>query len=131
MTIPHMMNCAHDGNGWCLKCVQELHAEAEQSEFQHQRWRANCKQWEGIAGKFEAERDTLKETLCALRESIKAGDDKHAVELDALKAQRLTPEDREKLRTLADWFDVYDDKRGGTNREVQADLRRIAGEGGK
>ena len=58
---------------------------AKKEKFEHQRWRANCKQWEGIAGKFEAERDTLKETLCALRESIKAGDDKHAVELASVR----------------------------------------------
>lgn len=32
-----------------------------------------------------------------------------------------------KLRTLADWFDVYDNNRGEMGaREVQADLRRIA-----
>jgi len=23
MTMPHLMNCPHSGDGWCLKCVQE------------------------------------------------------------------------------------------------------------
>jgi hypothetical protein len=35
--------------------------------------------------------------------------------------------DAEKLRTLATWFDKYDDERDFPGvREVQADLRRIA-----
>lgn len=25
MTMPHLMNCAHSGEGWCLKCVAKLH----------------------------------------------------------------------------------------------------------
>tara|TARA_R110000824_G_C15185484_1_gene674210 strand:+ start:260 stop:454 length:195 start_codon:yes stop_codon:yes gene_type:complete len=27
MTMPHLMNCPHDGNGWCLSCVGELERE--------------------------------------------------------------------------------------------------------
>jgi len=35
--------------------------------------------------------------------------------------------DAMKLRVLADWFDKYDDERGyDGERDVQADLRRIA-----
>lgn len=35
--------------------------------------------------------------------------------------------DADKLRALADWFDKYDDDRGYPGqRDVQADLRRIA-----
>lgn len=26
--MPHLMNCEHQGEGWCLKCVAELHDEA-------------------------------------------------------------------------------------------------------
>lgn len=29
MTMPHLMNCAHSADGWCLDCVGHLHAEAE------------------------------------------------------------------------------------------------------
>lgn len=25
--MPHLMNCPHDGNGWCLSCVGELERE--------------------------------------------------------------------------------------------------------
>lgn len=25
MTMPHLMNCGHDENGWCLACVKEQH----------------------------------------------------------------------------------------------------------
>lgn len=25
MTMPHLMNCAHTAEGWCLDCVRELH----------------------------------------------------------------------------------------------------------
>lgn len=26
MTMPHLMNCSHQGEGWCLKCVKRMHA---------------------------------------------------------------------------------------------------------
>ncbi len=25
MTMPHLMNCQHSGDGWCLDCVKELY----------------------------------------------------------------------------------------------------------
>jgi hypothetical protein len=27
MTMPHLMNCPHMGDGWCLKCVAEAHEQ--------------------------------------------------------------------------------------------------------
>ena len=24
MTMPHLMNCSHSADGWCLQCVKEL-----------------------------------------------------------------------------------------------------------
>lgn len=27
MTMPHLMNCSHSGDGWCLECVKEMHDE--------------------------------------------------------------------------------------------------------
>ena len=29
MTIPWLMNCGHNDDGWCLDCVKEQHAELE------------------------------------------------------------------------------------------------------
>jgi hypothetical protein len=29
MTMPHLSNCPHDGNGWCLDCVKKMHNELE------------------------------------------------------------------------------------------------------
>lgn len=29
MTMPHLMNCNHCDEGWCLGCVKELHDEKE------------------------------------------------------------------------------------------------------
>lgn len=29
MTMPHLMNCAHDENGWCLDCVEELWSKTQ------------------------------------------------------------------------------------------------------
>lgn len=29
MTMPHLMNCPHQGEGWCLDCVKELHERNE------------------------------------------------------------------------------------------------------
>ena len=25
MTMPHLMNCSHSGEGWCIKCVSLEH----------------------------------------------------------------------------------------------------------
>ena len=30
MTMPHLMNCRHDENGWCLHCVKAMHDENEE-----------------------------------------------------------------------------------------------------
>ncbi len=30
MTMPHLMNCSHDGSGWCLDCVKEQHDDYEE-----------------------------------------------------------------------------------------------------
>ncbi len=30
MTMPHLMNCPHSGDGWCLDCVKEQQDELEQ-----------------------------------------------------------------------------------------------------
>lgn len=27
--MPHLMNCSHSTDGWCLACVKELHDEGE------------------------------------------------------------------------------------------------------
>ena len=29
MTMPHLMNCSHSPDGWCLDCVGNLQAENE------------------------------------------------------------------------------------------------------
>ncbi len=29
MTMPHLSNCEHQGDGWCLVCVKELFAKNE------------------------------------------------------------------------------------------------------
>jgi hypothetical protein len=42
MTIPTMMNCSHQGEGWCLNCVQVL-----QEQFSVAVERAEA--WEAIA----------------------------------------------------------------------------------
>jgi hypothetical protein len=30
MTMPHLMNCAHMSDGWCLDCVVKQHNTSEQ-----------------------------------------------------------------------------------------------------
>lgn len=34
MTMPHLQNCPHNPDGWCLKCVGQLHAELQQLQRQ-------------------------------------------------------------------------------------------------
>jgi hypothetical protein len=29
MTMPHLMNCPHSPDGWCLDCVKSVHDAAE------------------------------------------------------------------------------------------------------
>lgn len=39
MTMPHLMNCSHSTEGWCLECVKELHDDFETAEAESQRLR--------------------------------------------------------------------------------------------
>jgi hypothetical protein len=34
MTMPHLMNCGHSEDGWCLMCVHELNARLEMTNEQ-------------------------------------------------------------------------------------------------
>lgn len=40
MTMPHLMNCPHSGDGWCLECVGEMQRLLEQTR-EAARWLAN------------------------------------------------------------------------------------------
>lgn len=31
MTMPHLMNCDHSSDGWCLACVQKLERQSEEN----------------------------------------------------------------------------------------------------
>lgn len=31
MTMPHIMNCEHSEEGWCLDCVKKMHDEMEKA----------------------------------------------------------------------------------------------------
>ena len=33
MTMPHLMNCEHSSDGWCLDCVKQMHDRIEALEF--------------------------------------------------------------------------------------------------
>ena len=48
MTMPHLMNCGHKNDGWCLECVRELWDEkevyrlnAEHFESERDRWKTH------------------------------------------------------------------------------------------
>ena len=32
MTMPHLGNCPHDGDGWCIPCVAEMNRDLERCE---------------------------------------------------------------------------------------------------
>lgn len=49
MTMPHLMNCPHIEDGWCLTCVSELENEKrelqqwiEREELKNEMLRAEC-----------------------------------------------------------------------------------------
>jgi len=33
MTMPHLMNCVHSPDGWCLSCVKRMHERIEDLEL--------------------------------------------------------------------------------------------------
>ena len=35
MTMPHLMNCPHSEDGWCLACVKTMHEEHERRHTKH------------------------------------------------------------------------------------------------
>lgn len=43
MTMPQMMNCQHQGEGWCLKCVEELAETANAFGAQNEQMRRTMK----------------------------------------------------------------------------------------
>jgi hypothetical protein len=52
MTIPHLMNCSHSEDGWCLDCVAELHSQYEELSSELDEWKtaarimASSLEWE-------------------------------------------------------------------------------------
>lgn len=32
MTMPHLSNCPHSGEGWCIQCVKELRENLEHAD---------------------------------------------------------------------------------------------------
>ena len=37
MTMPHLMNCGHSPDSWCLDCVREMHDELEEAQAEIER----------------------------------------------------------------------------------------------
>ena len=37
MTMPHLMNCSHSEDGWCLECVKELNSELAAAQAENTR----------------------------------------------------------------------------------------------
>ena len=44
MTMPHLMNCSHSGEGWCIQCVREQHDELESMTTQRDALLAACQE---------------------------------------------------------------------------------------
>lgn len=70
MTMPHLENCPHQEEGWCLSCVMTLHERAE-----------------------KAERDAESEHNDAERLAAKLID--VGAELEALRARKTLAQDKE------------------------------------
>jgi hypothetical protein len=61
MTMPHLMNCPHSADGWCLDCVKELHDrfQARVNDFMT----ADSK----AVAALQAENDSLREDVATMR----------------------------------------------------------------
>ena len=57
MTMPHLMNCSHSPDGWCLDCVKELY------------------------DKYELENERLKAALTKARKYARDGSKRHPIGL--------------------------------------------------
>jgi hypothetical protein len=42
MTMPHLSNCPHDGDGWCIDCVKELWKEKEDYRAMAEKFKDIC-----------------------------------------------------------------------------------------
>ncbi len=58
MTMPHLENCLHDENGWCLDCVKLLHDDMELCQV--------------INAKVNAENNALRTALKTCREFMRS-----------------------------------------------------------
>ncbi len=127
----------------CVRCGEMWPCDVTELREGYARLQARVDEAEDAAGMFQlqmraamqikGERDRYK----ALAEEAEQHIDRleatvvAAVE-DLEKAEALAERRKEalpdagKLRTLADWFDVYDDNKGRSGAEVQQDLRRWA-----
>lgn len=52
MTMPHLMNCDHICNGWCLECVNEMHKELDTAKDE-------VRELKKIIGRYEVEFEKL------------------------------------------------------------------------
>lgn len=64
MTMPHLMNCSHSGEGWCIPCVKEAHEKYQKNivKFMFE----NEQKDETIAN-LEKELDSLNRRMANIR----------------------------------------------------------------
>jgi len=48
MTMPHLMNCDHSHEGWCLACVKREHDEAADEIDRLRQFEQRCKELERL-----------------------------------------------------------------------------------
>lgn len=50
--MPHLMNCSHSCEGWCIPCVKEMHEEFERKIESLELWKScashNLGQWDEV-----------------------------------------------------------------------------------
>lgn len=92
MTMPHLMNCSHSEDGWCLECVKALHDDFETAESESQRLRM--------------ERDSLLPVVYAASE-FSAGriDDRQL--LDVVEAYESDNADNTDVERIASHFPLH------------------------
>jgi hypothetical protein len=68
MTMPHLMNCPHSPNGWCLKCVAQMHARfvsvREYVAYEKREYEANAERCSKMHNNFGASLDTSGSLAC-------------------------------------------------------------------
>lgn len=64
MTMPHLMNCGHSPDSWCLDCVRDMHDELEEAQAEIERLTDSVLQYERFVNGMVKHLDAARREDC-------------------------------------------------------------------